>query len=153
MKQLNSLKLIVLLFTLSFSRVCFAQENQPGVNHVAICVQNLKASVAFYDDVMQLKKISNPFRDTVHQWYRIGPGVALHVIQGGCPKVAHDVNNHLCFNVASLEDFIKHLDKLNIQYGDFSGNSKKIVLRADGVKQIYFQDPDGYWIEVNNAKE
>jgi hypothetical protein len=22
---------------------------------------------------------------------------------------------------------------------------------ADGVKQIYFQGPDGYWIEVNNG--
>jgi lactoylglutathione lyase len=26
----------------------------------------------------------------------------------------------------------------------------KINIRADGVKQIFFQDPDGYWIEVNS---
>tara|TARA_R110000868_G_scaffold1389_10_gene10744 strand:+ start:3320 stop:3502 length:183 start_codon:yes stop_codon:yes gene_type:complete len=27
-----------------------------------------------------------------------------------------------------------------------------ITKRPDGVKQIYLQDPDGYWIEVNSAK-
>jgi lactoylglutathione lyase len=24
--------------------------------------------------------------------------------------------------------------------------------RVDGIKQIYLQDPDGYWIEVNDDK-
>jgi len=122
------------------------------MNHVAICAHDLKRSVAFYSDVMELTKIPNPFHDTVHQWYSIGPGNALHVIQAGCPAVTHDINNHLCFNVPSIEDFMKHLDKFNIKYGDWAGNYKKTQLRADGVIQIYFQDPDGYWIEVNNAK-
>ena len=27
----------------------------------------------------------------------------------------------------------------------------KINIRADGIKQIFFQDPDGYWIEVNSV--
>ena len=25
-------------------------------------------------------------------------------------------------------------------------------VRPDGVHQLYFQDPDGYWIEVNDDK-
>jgi len=25
-------------------------------------------------------------------------------------------------------------------------------VRPDGVRQIYFQDPDGYWLEVNDSK-
>jgi catechol-2,3-dioxygenase len=25
-------------------------------------------------------------------------------------------------------------------------------VRPDGVKQIYFQDPEGYWIEINDDK-
>ena len=25
-------------------------------------------------------------------------------------------------------------------------------VRADGVRQIYLQDPDGFWVEVNDAK-
>jgi len=27
-----------------------------------------------------------------------------------------------------------------------------VQLRPDGIQQIYFQDPDGYWIEVNDDK-
>jgi lactoylglutathione lyase len=130
----------------------FAQDNGPSINHAAICTHDLKKSVAFYSDVMELQKIPNPFHDTVHQWFRIGAGVALHVIAANCPAEAHDINTHLCFRVASLPDFMKHLDQYHIQYGDWNGTYKKIQHRADGVDQIYFRDPDGYWIEVNNNK-
>ena len=33
-----------------------------------------------------------------------------------------------------------------------AASQKKVQTRADGVKQIYMQDPDGFWIEVNDAK-
>ena len=152
MKKTNLLSLILLLFALTFSGICYGQDNKPTMNHVAICAQDLKRSVAFYSDVMELAKIPNPFHDTVHQWFAIGPSNALHVIQAGCPTVVHDINNHLCFSVPSIEDFMKHLDKFDVKYGDWNGHLKRTQLRTDGVIQIYFQDPDGYWIEVNNAK-
>jgi lactoylglutathione lyase len=25
--------------------------------------------------------------------------------------------------------------------------------RVDGVQQIWLQDPDGYWVEINDAKD
>ncbi|HSY75906.1 MAG TPA: VOC family protein [Bacteroidia bacterium] len=152
MNKIILLKLFVLFITLTLSGVCYAQGNKPTLNHVAICAHDLKKSVDFYSDVLELTKIANPFHDTVHQWFSIGPGTQLHVIQADCPTVAHDINNHLCLSVPSLEDFMKHLDKFNIKYGNWAGDYKKTQLRADGVVQIYFQDPDGYWIEVNNAK-
>ena len=152
MNKIAIFKYFGLFFALTFSGICYAQDNKPIVNHIAICAHDLKKSVAFYDAVIQLKRIPNPFKDTVHQWYRIGPNVALHVIQGGCPEVKHDINNHLCFSVASLPDYMKHLDELHVKYGNWAGDYKKTQLRADGVTQIYLQDPDGYWIEINNAK-
>lgn len=146
-------RLFVLLLAFALPRLCAAQQNnKPTINHVAICTHDLKKSVGFYADVLQLEKIPNPFKDTVHQWFSIGGGVQLHVIAGGCPVVKHDINDHLCFHVASLPDFMSHLDQLHIKYGNWAGDEKKTQLRADGVIQIYFQDPDGYWIEVNNAK-
>src|ERR1700748_1062100 len=111
MNKIISLKLFLLFSTLTFSGFCYAQDNKPTVNHVAICAHDLKKSVDFYSDVLELKKIANPFHDTVHQWFSIGPGIALHVIQADCPAVAHDINNHLCFSVPSLEDYIRPLDK------------------------------------------
>ena len=152
MKFRQFFRLVVTLVVFSLPAVCFAQGNKPTVNHVAICTHDLKKSVAFYSDVMELQKIPNPFKDTVHQWFSIGPGIALHVIAANCPPEVHDINTHLCFSVASLPDFMKHLDEYHIKYGDWAGVYKKTQLRADGVIQIYLQDPDGYWIEVNNAK-
>ncbi len=146
------MKIIALLIAVTFPIICSGQYNKPIANHVAICAHDLKRSVDFYSDVMELTKIPNPFHDQVHQWYSIGPGTQLHVIQADCPTIAHDINNHLCFSVVSLDDFMKHLDNFSIKYGDWNGHYKKTQLRADGVVQIYFQDPDGYWIEVNNAK-
>ncbi|MBS1524809.1 MAG: VOC family protein [Bacteroidetes bacterium] len=121
-------------------------------NHFAICVKDLKKASDFYTNVMQLKTIRHPFNDTVHHWYSIGPGLQLHVIKADCPPVVHDINIHLCFSVPSLPDFMKHLDEYHIKYGDWQGNYKKTQHRPDGVTQIYLQDPDGYWIEVNDAK-
>lgn len=152
MKSNLIFRFAAILFVATLPCICFAQDNKPTINHVAICAHNLKKSVAFYSDVIELKKISNPFNDTVHQWFSIGPGIALHVIAANCPPEVHDINTHLCFSVKSLPDFMKHLDEYHIKYGDWNGNYKKTQHRADGVTQIYFQDPDGYWIEINDAK-
>jgi len=141
----------VILLVLASPVICMAQD-KPGVNHVAICTHDLKKSTAFYSNIMELEKIPDPFHDSAHQWFRIGPDIQLHVIAANCPAEAHDINNHLCFNVKSLPDFMKHLDKLGVKYGDWQGNEKKTQTRPDGVVQVYLQDPDGYWIEVNNAK-
>ena len=38
---------------------------------------------------------------------------------------------------------------MKIVYSDWPGKSNTVNVRPDGVKQIYLQDPDNYWIEVN----
>jgi catechol 2,3-dioxygenase-like lactoylglutathione lyase family enzyme len=42
------------------------------------------------------------------------------------------------------------LNKNSIWFGNFPGITNTITTRPDGIKQIYFKDPDGYWIEVND---
>ena len=42
---------------------------------------------------------------------------------------------------------------MNVTYSDWPGTPNTINIRADGIKQIFFQDPDGYWIEVNNVAQ
>ena len=140
-----------MLFALPY--VVVAQNtNQPVFNHFALRTTNLKRTADFYERVMQLQVIPNPFKDTVHVWLKIGNGLALHIIQGNYPEVTHDVGIHLCFSVPSIDAFIKHLDAMNISYGNWGGQSKTIQVRTDGVKQIYFKDPDGFWVEVNDDK-
>jgi lactoylglutathione lyase len=77
----------------------------------------------------------------------------MHVIQGATEQKEYYKNQHTCFSVASVKDFTEVLKANNIQYEDVSGNKNAISRRIDGVRQIWLQDPDGYWIEINDAKE
>jgi lactoylglutathione lyase len=130
----------------------FARAQSPVFNHTTVYVVNLEKSTDFYHDVMQLERIPEPFKDGRHNWFKIGEHSQLHVVGGATVISPHDINIHLSFRVSSLPDFIKHLDQLQVKYGNFKGDSKTVQLRPDGVQQVYFQDPDGYWIEVNDDK-
>ena len=123
------------------------------LNHIAIYVVNLQTSSAFYRDIIGLDTIPEPFHDGRHTWFSIGPQSHLHVISGAAAPTPHDKNAHLCFSVSSVDDFIPILNKNNIEYENWAGLKKSVQLRVDGVKQIWFKDPDGYWIEINDAKE
>jgi len=150
-KNLHFLVLIVVAISLAFlSADVYAQH--PHFNHTTIYVTDLQKSSGFYETVMQLEKIPEPFHDNRHTWFKIAEHSELHVVSGAKEMIAHDINIHLAFAVPSLPDFMKHLDEMNIKYGNWAGDPKKIQVRPDNVGQIYFQDPDGYWIEVNEDK-
>jgi lactoylglutathione lyase len=145
------LKYSFLLAPLGFAFQSQAQ-SKPHFNHTTIYVTDLARGSDFYSRVMMLETIPEPFHDNRHTWYKIGDHCELHVVSGAKEDITHDVNIHLAFSVPSLPDFMKHLDQLGIKYGNFAGESGKIALRPDKIQQIYLQDPDGYWIEVNDDK-
>lgn len=130
------------------------QTNRPmkktALNHIALYVTNLGKSTAFYKDIVGLDTIPEPFRDGKHTWFSVGDNSHLHLIEGATTPVVHPKNTHICFSVPSLDEFIARLDKASIEYANWPGTSKSPTVRADGVKQIYFQDPDGYWLEIND---
>ena len=45
---------------------------------------------------------------------------------------------------------MSHLDTKSIAYGDWPGTQGKVHVRPDGVRGVYLEDPDEYWIEVND---
>ena len=57
---------------------------------------------------------------------------------------------HMAFTAKNFDEFINHLKIKNIKFSNWKGDENKIQIRNDGYKQIFFQDPQGYWIEVNN---
>ncbi len=128
-----------------------AGSQSPVMDHTTVFVVDLDKSTKFYKGVMQLQQIPEPFHDGRHNWFRIGPHSQLHVVSGAKAIVPHDINIHLAFRVTSLSDFIEHLDEMGVKYQNFQGE-RKPQKRSDGVSQIYLQDPDGYWIEVNDDK-
>lgn len=154
MKKLFPLLTLFYLLTLTSSKLVAqgGQAGRPHFNHTTIYVVDLKKSADFYEQVMELDKIPEPFHDNKHVWFKIGEHNQLHVVQGAASVMAHDINIHLAFSVSSLDDFMAHLDKMNVKYGNWKGDSKTPQMRPDQIRQIYFQDPEGYWIEVNEDK-
>ena len=150
MKKIPAIFLLAL--TLFTSQKMFSQQ-KVLLNHIAVYVVDLKISTAFYKDIVGLDTIPEPFHDNRHTWFSVGVKSHLHVISGATTKTAHDKNTHLCFSVASVPEFVKVLEKNKVEYENWAGEKMAITTRVDGVKQIYFKDPDGYWIEINDAKE
>jgi lactoylglutathione lyase len=123
------------------------------INHTAIYVKDVSASAHFYKNIVGLDTLAEPFHDGLHAWFKTGPGIALHIIQGAAEKKTYYKNQHTCFSMASVDVFVQLLIQNNITWEDRDGAKKAITTRVDGVKQIWLQDPDGYWIEVNDARE
>jgi lactoylglutathione lyase len=150
MNRLFVSRLVILC--LPFLLALSARAQGPRFSHQTIFVTDLNRSADFYEKVLQLKKISEPFHDGKHIWFRVSEHGQLHVVSGAKEDIAHDINIHLAFSVASMDVFTKHLDEAKVKYGNWAGSSKEPQVRPDKIKQIYFQDPDGYWIEVNDDK-
>ncbi|HMB40677.1 MAG TPA: VOC family protein [Balneolaceae bacterium] len=142
-----------LLFLVSYTSTLYAQDQQTQLqtksNHIAVSVTNLEESEEFYRDFLGLKQIDEPFNDGLHAWFDIG-GTQLHLIESADERRERSINNHLCFSTADLESFVETLRSNNIEFRNWAGDPNEITLRPDGISQIYFKDPDGFWIEMND---
>lgn len=127
-----------------------AQTTKTTLNHIALYVKDLKKSTDFYQQLIGLDTIPEPFHDGKHTWFSVGGPAHLHLIQGLKQDVVQEKNGHLCFSVASIDNFIPKLKKAGIAYENWTGEPNAVTNRVDGVKQIYFKDLDGYWLEIND---
>jgi lactoylglutathione lyase len=151
--KINIIK-IFLFITLSliFCSKARSQKQMPTLNHITIHVYDLKKSAAFYQNIIMLDTIPEPFQDGRHVFFKIGEHSQLHLVKGAKKITKHDKTDHIAFKVSSVKTFLTRLNKAGISYEDGPGKKNSINIRKDGVKQIYFQDPDGYWIEINDDK-
>ncbi len=148
MKKLN-----LLLIAFSFSGFLLAQENTSfnfRYNHLALSVKDVDRSAEFYMKVLKLPEILNRSKIEGVRWFVFADGLELHLISAIKQDVVTNKALHLALTTSNLDDFIKTLNTMKIAYSDWPGNPQKINIRADGIKQVFFQDPDGYWIEVNS---
>ena len=146
-------KLKLLLIVLSFSGFLLAQENTSfnfRYNHLALSVKDVDRSAEFYMKVLKLPEILNRSKIEGVRWFVFADGLELHLISAIKQDVITNKALHLALTTSNLDDFIKTLNTMKIAYSDWPGNPQKINIRADGIKQVFFQDPDGYWIEVNS---
>ncbi|MFD2098803.1 VOC family protein [Flagellimonas iocasae] len=120
-------------------------------DHYSIVVTKLIETGDFYRDILGLTEIPHPDRAPGFRWFQIEDNAQLHLIKKDIADFSKNKSMHLCLAIQDLEGLIEHLMANNIDFYDWPGIKNSITNRSDGVKQIYIQDPEGYWIEINTA--
>ncbi|MBF4983856.1 VOC family protein [Nonlabens mediterrranea] len=119
-------------------------------NHIALAVKDVAISIAFYQQLFDFKEIANTASSSNTRWLSLDGYHQLHLIPR--PEVKINTNKAIHFALSTIEfqTFIIKLKQLKINYSDWLGTTHKNYRRKDGIQQVYLQDPDGYWIEINN---
>lgn len=151
------MKKFLLIFTLVFST--FLSKAQSFIlthDHSTIQVKDIDKSVKFYKEILHLKEIPTPWPENkMIRFFETGKNLQLHIGQVDVEEYGEvKVNKvlHIAFAINDFDGYLSFLDKQGIDYMSFAEEHKKVQTRPDGVRQIYFKDPDGYWIEINDAK-
>jgi len=119
-------------------------------NHFALSVKSVSESISFYQNIFDFEEIENTASNSKTRWLSIGEGKQLHLIPRPNAEIKTNKALHFAFSTRDLDAFILKLNQLKIEYSDWPGTTNKDYIRKDGVRQIYFQDPNQYWIEINN---
>jgi len=149
-------KITILLLLLQISQFIIGQNdtnNTITLNHLALSVKDVDRSANFYKDIIQLQEITNRTKTDGIRWFSFNEGKELHLVSVLSESVKINKAVHFAITTSNFDAFVERLDALKIVYSDWPGTLHKITIRADGIKQIYFQDPDGYWIELNSVGE
>ncbi|MEX1182073.1 MAG: VOC family protein [Gemmatimonadota bacterium] len=143
---------ILLVALVAVSSPAAAQESfDLRFDHATVLVSDLERSAAFYENILQLAPLDTPWGpDAPVRFFSLGGSRQLHVGVTN-RSIEPNKNSHLAFAVRNFDGYLRFLTDRGIAYVDFPGSSSDPQVRPDGVRQVYLQDPDGNWIEINDA--
>jgi len=149
------MRVIILLVVLAHSALLVSQADQVNqtftIDHFAINVTDLDRSVAFYQQVFGLEEIYDGTHQDHIRWFDLGAGQELHIIQVEDLRLEIPKGVHLALTTADVDSFTMRLRKTSIDFYDWVGQLNRKAKRPDNIEQVYIQDPDGYWVEINNG--
>lgn len=119
-------------------------------DHYSIPVSDLDESAAFYKDILSLPEIENKTRKDYIRWFGL-EGHELHLIEDDITELKVLQNLHFALTTTDLEGLLSRLKERDIPYFNSRGEEDEINIRPDGIRQIYFRDPNGHWLEVNDV--
>ena len=138
--------IVFALFSISASTQSFEFSN----SHTALHVKDVNVSAEFYSKILLINEMETPegIPNTI-RWFKLSDNTQVHLIQSEeLIKVPKGI--HLSFATAQLDAVIAHLKENYIPFENWYGDKNTTNTRGDGIKQIYIQDLDGYWVEIND---
>lgn len=116
-----------------------------AVNHLSVVTRRLEASRKFYRDVLGFREVERPDFNFAGAWL-YNYGLMIHIIEN--PPLAGDPSEtiqtraiHLALHSDDLAAAARRLEEHGISY-------RKNEVPGGIIKQLFFQDPDGFHIEV-----
>ena len=119
-------------------------------DHIGLLVRDLDESAAFYTGALRIREVPNPMGGTAIRWFEWGGGPRIHMQQGDVSATHVEKGTHFAMAVTDFDAAIAHLKASGVAYGDFPGTPAAVNVRPDGVCAVFLQDPNGYWIEIND---
>jgi catechol 2,3-dioxygenase-like lactoylglutathione lyase family enzyme len=123
-----------------------------ALNHYTINVRDLEATKAFYEDIVGLKAGERPPLSFPGYWLYCGGQPVVHLV-GHRPENAPIEGtpdpgrlDHIAFSAENLRLMRERLNANGISF-------QERVLPQLNMTQLFFQDPDGIYIEFNFSAE
>jgi len=124
------------------------------LHHMSHYVKDVDASAAFYMSVLGLTEIPNRIGNPKIRWFDLDGIRSIHLIPGDTvPDRPRPFSTHVALATTEFDALVERLKSLGVEYVDITRAEGRFRQRADGIRQVYFQDPDGHWIEINDATE
>ncbi len=128
-------------------------EMSMSLQHVTVVVSDFSRSEKFYKNILKLEEIDASWLPENQMFLSAGDGLEIHVGEVQGVEINPSNFNHFAITVSDFDQYLLYLKKNDITYGDLDGDGNyNVQKRPDGVRQTFFQDPDGYWIEINDYK-
>ncbi|HTN62001.1 MAG TPA: VOC family protein [Devosia sp.] len=120
------------------------------LDHVSIRVRDIAVSTQFYVNVFGWPIVRTSGDPITGQWLGIGGSDTLHLNQDDMAGTAVTKDNHLAIRVEAFDAFLGRLTQIGVTYHDWLGAPNAIGHHPAGFRQVYIQDPNGYWVEIND---
>ncbi len=124
------------------------------LHHVSLYVRDVHASAAFYMAALGLEEIPNRVGRADIRWFMLDDLRTLHLI-GTDPEAerARPMSTHFAVATIHFDEALRRLDGAGVTWMNLARQPRQVHVRGDGKRQIYFQDVDGHWVEINDASD